>query len=261
MSNLTKISLVPIPLILEANSSFVVEEVGATSREDEEVSEVQVTGTTTKISHQIVPLPKVRPIPQGDPPTRELIPQPSSSQAPAGNLARYYDKWSSIISNSFILNIVEFGFKIQLNISYNQLNLPNIISIPSKLKRNALAGEIKSNLESGFISIIDINGDFIASRVFTVPKNSGGHRLIIDLTRINNFINKVKFRMEDKQTIKSLIEPQDYLVSIDLFSAFHSIHLHPDSKKLVSFIFEGVAYSFNVLPFGLTSSPRIFSNY
>lgn len=65
--------------------------------------------------------------------------------------------------------------------------------------------------------------------------------------------------MEDKQTIKSLIEPQDYLVSIDLFSAFHSIHLHPDSRKLVSFIFEGVAYSFNVLPFGLTSSPRIFS--
>ena len=92
-----------------------------------------------------------------------------------------------------------------------------------------------------------------------MPKSNGGHRLIIDLSLLNNFVVKTSFRMEDRNTITSLISPNDFMVSIDLCNAFHSISLHPSSKNLVVFEFENQRYNFNVIPFGLTSAPRVFT--
>ena len=112
---------------------------------------------------------------------------------------------------------------------------------------------------SGAISIVKFDDSHIISRVFTVPKQNGGNRLVIDLSSLNKFIIKSSFRMEDKETIKTLIEPFDFMASIDLSSAFHTINLHMDSKKFVVFEFNNKRFQFNVIPFGLTSAPRIFT--
>ena len=167
------------------------------------------------------------------------------------------NNWHSITSNKFILRIIEKGYKIQ--ITRSDIQLPPVISKPSKLKRNILLNEIKSNLESGSISYSTSSTYHIVSRVFTVPKQSGGHRLVIDLSSLNKFVSKSPFKMEDKETLKSLIEPFDFMASIDLQNAFHSISLHPDSKKFVAIEFEGSLFEFNVIPFGLTSAPSIFT--
>lgn len=119
--------------------------------------------------------------------------------------------------------------------------------------------EINKSLLSGAISKIDFNDSDLVSRIFLVPKSNGGHRMIIDLSNLNKFIKKSSFRMEDLSAIKLLILPNDYFVSIDMRDAFHSIPLHEESKKFTVFEFENSRYCFNVLPFGLTSSPRVFS--
>ena len=49
------------------------------------------------------------------------------------------------------------------------------------------------------------------------------------------------------------------MVSIDLRDAFFSIPIHEDSKRFTCFEVGGVRYCYNVLPFGFSSSPRIFS--
>lgn len=134
-----------------------------------------------------------------------------------------------------------------------------IISRPSKLKRDIIFKEISDLLLSGAISIIPPNPHQVVSRIFCVPKQNGKNRLIIDLSLLNNYVNKCSFRLEDKETIKCLIEPNDYMVSIDLCNAFHSIRLHNSSKHLVTFEFENIRYNFNVIPFGLSSAPRIFT--
>lgn len=99
----------------------------------------------------------------------------------------------------------------------------------------------------------------IVSRVFTVKKSNGKDRMIIDLSELNKIVNKVHFKMEGLETIKGLLQPDDYMMSIDLSNAFFSIPLHNSSKPLTAFEFDGHHYVYNVLPFGLTSSPRIFS--
>ena len=83
--------------------------------------------------------------------------------------------------------------------------------------------------------------------------------MIIDLKALNLHICKVSFKMEDRIFIRSLIEPGDLMVSIDLKDAFFLVPIHCDSKKFLTFSFEGVRYQFNVLPFGLSSAPRTFS--
>ena len=67
------------------------------------------------------------------------------------------------------------------------------------------------------------------------------------------------FKMESIKDIKTLINRNAFMCSIDLTDAFFSIPLHDESRKFVTFEFDGHRYSFNVLPFGMNSSPRIFS--
>ena len=188
-----------------------------------------------------------------------ILPTPNNSSATtsAGNLTRFASNWDSFCNNAFILRIIHEGYKIQL--IDDNISLPIVISTPSKLKKPILAAEIKSYLESGTIDVIEPHDTDIVSRVFTVPKPDGSFRMIIDLSLLNLKVSKSSFRMEDKEVIKELIKNNDYLVSIDLKNAFHLISLHNDSKRLTAFELDGIRYCFQVLPFGLTSSPRIFS--
>lgn len=181
----------------------------------------------------------------------------NNSSATAGNIQRYIDNWGSITNNSFILRIVKDGYKIQFSTS-PPLNSP-IISNPSQLKIDILRTQINRHLRSGAISKIPKSNDQYVSRVFTVKKSNNDDRMIIDLSLLNTFIHKVHFRMEDHSNIKSLLSSYDHMSSIDLSDAFFTIPLHNESKRYVVFEFQNIRYCYNVLPFGLTSSPRIFT--
>lgn len=103
------------------------------------------------------------------------------------------------------------------------------------------------------------NDNQILSRVFIVKKANGKNRMIIDLSKINTQIIKVTFKMETIEEILNILEPCEFMSSIDLRDAFFSVPIHESCKDYLSFEFNKQRYSFNVLPFGLTSSPRIFS--
>ena len=190
-------------------------------------------------------------------PQEAKAPSNIEPSVPAGSLSRCITYWRKFISNPFILRIVEEGYKIQLLSS--KFFIPQIITTPSKSKLPLLLNEIQALLSSEAISIVSPLESDIVSRIFTVPKPNSKVRMIIDLSLLNLQINKVSFKMEDKEIIKSIINKNDYLASIDLKDAFFSVSLHKDSKRLTCFELNGVRYCYNVLPFGLTSSPRIFS--
>lgn len=176
----------------------------------------------------------------------------------AGNIARYLSTWKSITNNNFILRIIEEGYKIQF-IS-NPVFPPSVISStnnPSKFA--ALSNEINKHLVTGAISKTNPDNFQILSRLFTVKKANGKDRMILDLSKINDQINKVSFRMETVEDIMNTLEQNDYMASIDLSDAFFSVPIHDSCKKYLCFQFDNQTYHFNVLPFGMSSSPRIFS--
>ena len=176
----------------------------------------------------------------------------------AGNIARYLQAWKSITNNNFILRIIEEGYKIQF--IHNPTFPPSVVSVTNNPEKiSALSEEISKHLLTGAITKTSSNPNQILSRVFIVKKSNGKNRMILDLSKINEQIIKVSFRMETIEDIMSILEYNDYMASIDLSDAFFSVPIHESFKKFLCFEFNKQTYHFNVLPFGMTSSPRIFS--
>lgn len=182
----------------------------------------------------------------------------SDNTGSAGKISRYMHNWKNITSNSFILRIVQEGYKIQF--VGNPVFPPSVISYSHSLKKTlGLRQQIHRLLDSGAISKATPNTNQVLSRVFTVEKSNGSLRMILDLSRINTQIQKISFKMETLDFIKDLLNPSDYMISLDLSDAFFTVPVHESSKDYLCFKFDNQIYQYNVLPFGMTSSPRIFS--
>ncbi len=98
------------------------------------------------------------------------------------------------------------------------------------------------------------------SRYFLVPKKDGGLRLILDLRLLNYALMKRLFRMITLKQILPQICPGDWFMSLDLKDAYFHIQVAPYHRQFLIFAFEGVAYQYKVLPFGLSMAPRTFTD-
>jgi hypothetical protein len=65
--------------------------------------------------------------------------------------------------------------------------------------------------------------------------------------------------MDTLETAIKMLKPHCFMSSIDLRDANYSIPIAPGHRKYLKFSWRGVLYQFTVLPMGLTSSPRIFT--
>lgn len=100
--------------------------------------------------------------------------------------------------------------------------------------------------------------DFISS-VFLTPKPNGGHRFILNLKPLNKFLPKAHFKMEDHRTAAKLVPQDGFLATIDLKEAYFLVPIHKNHQKYLRFEFDGQVYQFKVLPYGLSSAPRVFT--
>jgi len=157
-----------------------------------------------------------------------------------------------------VLRIVREGYKLQF-VNCPQFPFSVVSRSNSVVNHSVLSTQIDSLLSSGAISKVPLSSNNLCSRIFTVKKANGKDRMILDLSLLNTQIIKVSFQMETHDRIIELLNSNDYMASIDLADAFFSIPVHTDFRKFLAFQFDNEQYMYNVLPFGLTSSPRVFS--
>merc|ERR1711888_95571 len=87
--------------------------------------------------------------------------------------------------------------------------------------------KVKEFFEFKIIKIVTPSHDQFLSHIFPVPKKLlGEYRIIFDLTELNQFVRKIKFKMDKIQDIMLLIQPGDFFVSIDLSDAYYCIAIH-----------------------------------
>ncbi len=94
---------------------------------------------------------------------------------------------------------------------------------------------------------------------FVVPKKGGGLRPILDLRVLNKYLRTYKFKMLTFRQLLSAIRPGDWFTTIDLTDAYFHVAIHADHRQFLWFAFEGIAYEYLVLPFGLSLAPRTFT--
>ncbi|XP_057183479.1 uncharacterized protein LOC130550118 isoform X1 [Triplophysa rosa] len=97
------------------------------------------------------------------------------------------------------------------------------------------------------------------SPYFIVPKKGGGLRRILDLRVLNRHLHKLPFRMVTQKRILTSVRRQDWFMAIDLKDAYFHVSILPRHRPFLWFAFEGRAYQYRVLPFGLSLSPRVFT--
>ncbi len=116
-------------------------------------------------------------------------------------------------------------------------------------------------LEKGAIEMVSpaLSESAFYSRYFLVPKKDGGLRPILDLRRLNHALMRRPFRMITLKQILSQIRTEDWFCSLDLKDAYFHIQTAPHHRRFLRFAFEGVAYQYTVLPFGLSLAPRTFT--
>ncbi|CAI7784822.1 unnamed protein product [Closterium sp. NIES-53] len=84
-------------------------------------------------------------------------------------------------------------------------------------------------------------------------------KLILDLRKVNANLIMPKFKYEGLNRVADLARVGDWMFSIDLKSGYHHIDIHPSCWKFLGFEFDKRTYAFRSLPFGLATSPFVFT--
>ncbi len=116
------------------------------------------------------------------------------------------------------------------------------------LAKDAIEPVPPADMRSGFYS-----------PYFIVPKKGGGLSPILDLRVVNRALHRLPFKMLTPKRIFGCVRPQDWFAAIDLKDAYFHVLILPCHRPFLRFAFEGRAYQYKVLPFGLSLSPRVFT--
>ncbi|KAI8499790.1 Phosphatidylinositide phosphatase SAC2 [Branchiostoma belcheri] len=65
--------------------------------------------------------------------------------------------------------------------------------------------------------------------------------------------------METLGVIKNLVRPGDFMAKLDLKDAYFTIPVDADSRRFLTFQWQGRFYQFQCLPFGVATAPRVFT--
>ena len=95
--------------------------------------------------------------------------------------------------------------------------------------------------------------------MFVVPKKDGGWRPIINLRKLNAFLSVSHFKMESINSVKDVIQENDYMGKIDLKDAYLTVPVWEKHRKYLKFAWGGQCYQFKSLTFGLATAPRTFT--
>jgi len=92
-----------------------------------------------------------------------------------------------------------------------------------------------------------------------VLKKNGGSQLIINMQLLNIAISPPHFKYKDLASLAPLLKEGDYMTTIDLKDGFFHVPILPSHQSLMSFQWEGKTYVFQVLPFGMSALPWLFT--
>jgi len=186
---------------------------------------------------------------------------PGSSFPVGGRLQRFWQAWALDDIEPWVQQTLHLGYQIPFLCNPPPLALPIEFSSydPGSPKGKALQDAIDSMKRKHAIEWVQKPGAGFYSRMFVVPKSTGGWRPIIDLSPFNKFVQNTKFKMETPRTVLESLLPRDWFIVLDLKDAYFQVPMHPTARKFLRFVWQGQVFQFRVLCFGLSTAPQVFT--
>ena len=186
--------------------------------------------------------------------------QGNSEPIVRGRMKANLNFWRDIGTPDDILRVIEFGYPIPF-FSTPEAALFN--NNKSALDNAEFVSEAINDLLSKKLIIESSVPPVVVNPLTVSVQSSGKKRLILDLRYVNHHIWKTKIHFEDWAVALQYFRKNHFMFSFDLKSGYHHIDIYPEHCKYLSFAWDfgsGSRYfSFQVLPFGLSSAPFIFT--
>ena len=180
-------------------------------------------------------------------------------------ISKAWFNWSLITDSEWVLDVVKNGYKLEFaehptltsTPIYDELNLP-------PQQELAVHDQVMDLLDQGAVAIVkNPYTPRFYSKLFVREKKSNTpepvYRLIIDLSKLNRFLVVPHFTMESHKSVRQELRQGVYFCKFDLKNAYLHISIHPSSRKYLSFVHRGQVFEWTSLPFGLATSPFVFT--
>ena len=180
----------------------------------------------------------------------------SGVSTPYGRLKLSLSKWKNTLANKGILDIISNGYKLPLS------KIPSnaIIKNNASARNNSefVSKEIQKLSNLGCISQID-HIPKVVNPLTVAINGSKKQRLVLDGRHVNDNLHSFKFKMEDTTLARVMFKQGDFGFRFDLKSAYHHINMFPAHREYLGFYWDSKYYTFNVLPFGLSTAAFVFT--
>ena len=180
-----------------------------------------------------------------------------------GRLKYFQEQWYSIDPDSWVSDLIQFGYKIEFTSPPPRKGLMKVTPVPRcPDQRSILENEILGLLQKEAIVVVPSYQSRLLYRssFFLAPKKPHSWRPILNLKPLNKkFIRPQKFRMETLASIIPTCCQGMWASTIDLKDAYLHIPIHPQFQHFLAFRYKHVDYKFQALPFGLSTAPRVFT--
>ena len=180
-----------------------------------------------------------------------------SCQRLAGRVAHFLPNWEVLTQDQWVLQTVA-GYQLELTTTPYQAHVPHQIRCSPENKVQ-ITTEVQELLDKGVILETQLTPQNFVFQIFLVEKRGGGQRPVINLKGLNQFVKTEHFKMEGLHLLPDLLQPQDWMVKMDLKDTYLQIPIHPDHQHLLTFQWEEKTYMFQCLPFDLSAALRVFT--
>jgi hypothetical protein len=187
---------------------------------------------------------------------------PVTSSLMTGRLRSRLQYWVQLAPGQYILDILEDGHTLPfLGAPPLFMGIRRTLIQGSPEKQRALRQEVQELLFKGAIQKVPPGQEREGwyGHYFLVVKKTGGWRPILNLRPLNKLLVVDSFKMESLPLVIRSVRRGEWLASLDLKDAYFHVPVRQGHWKFLRFCVQDQCYQYTVLPFGLSTSPRIFT--
>ena len=185
------------------------------------------------------------------------VPNVADSPPVEGRLQRFWEIWLSLGSNPRVISILKEGCNLPFKRRPPLTRSPLIISgYANPCRKNSLKEALRSLITKQAVEKVVVRSSLaFYNRLFIVPKPHNKWHPILDLSKLNLFLQLETFKMETPETFRLSLQQGEWVTSLDFSDAYFHIPINPRSRKYLRFHLNSQTFQFTALPFGLAMAP------
>lgn len=135
-----------------------------------------------------------------------------------GCLASHWAIWQRFRAEPWVVDVLRIGYLRTFDFTplLSGCPLRHLCYDPGSQKHLVLQGEVKKMMAKGAVEKVMLPSVGFYSWIFLVPKASGNWRTVIDLSTLNLFVKKTRFKLESPRTVLAAVREGDFMLTIDL---------------------------------------------